>query len=225
MASALDAPLLDVEMQTQKSPAPKLSTLLLRWKFAALVIAALVAVAMLVGDWISAIVIASLSITHIAQCAHEDSRVRPMAADIPSSLLNNALKPEPSATLPDAKASEWWQHDHATVRQLSEVIKDAADLLPHQAILQNFVHHNPWESLQSMPFFEALEHAEIRAAFMSPAERLFRLTKVDPRMRANEAMAELCSVFLDRGAAKWEAPHRYDGLLHFFGMEHFVLMI
>ena len=216
MASALDAPLLDVEMQTQKSPAPKLSTLLLRWKFAALVIAALVAVAMLVGDWISAIVIASLSITHIAQCAHEDSRVRPMAADIPSSLLNNALKPEPSATLPDAKASEWWQHDHATVRQLSEVIKDAADLLPHQAILQNFVHHNPWESLQSMPFFEALEHAEIRAAFMSPAERLFRLTKVDPRMRANEAMAELCSVFLDRGAAKWEAPHRYDGLLHFF---------
>ena len=96
------------------------------------------------------------------------------------------------------------------------VIEDAAELLPRQAILENFVHHNPWEVLQRMEFFDALRYVEERSDNMSPGERLYRQTGTDPRQRANEAMAELGASYLDRGAAKWAPPERGAGFLHFF---------
>lgn len=51
---------------------------------------------------------------------------------------------------------------------------------------------------------------------MAPGERAFHLAQIDPRKRVNEAVAELAGVFLDRGAAKWTAPHRDKGFLFFF---------
>lgn len=39
---------------------------------------------------------------------------------------------------------------------------------------------------------------------------------VDPRKRANEALADLSSSFLDRGAAKWTPQFRDRGFLFFF---------
>lgn len=99
---------------------------------------------------------------------------------------------------------------------VAAMIKDAAEVLPKQAILENFVHHNPWEIFQNMDFFQALEHVEKAFSTMSPGARLFALVNVDPRNRANTAIAELGAVFLDRGVAKWRAPHRERGFLYFF---------
>ena len=99
---------------------------------------------------------------------------------------------------------------------IASMIEEASDLLPHQAILENFVHHNPWETLQHMEFQEALKHIEELSSYLSPAERLLHLCGRDPRRRAHEAIAELGAIFLDRGAAKWEAPNRERGFLYFF---------
>lgn len=38
---------------------------------------------------------------------------------------------------------------------LATVMQQAAELLPHQAILENFVHHNPWETLQNQQVSDA----------------------------------------------------------------------
>ena len=103
----------------------------------------------------------------------------------------------------------------ATV-ELTSMIHEAGKLLPHQAILENFVHHNPWENLQSMDFFEAHRHVHALESTLSPGERMAALARGDPRPRANEAVVELSAVFLDRGAAKWKAPDRDKGFLHFF---------
>ena len=105
---------------------------------------------------------------------------------------------------------------NTSVTPMSEVIEKAADLLPHQPIIANFVHHNPWERFQHMPFFDALEHVSRLSAYMSPAERLYSLTLADPRLCANEAVAELAAIFLDLGAAKWAAPNRQHGFVYFF---------
>jgi uncharacterized protein YbcC (UPF0753/DUF2309 family) len=89
--------------------------------------------------------------------------------------------------------------------------------LPHQSILENFVHHNPLECLQAeMSFNQALTHVQEIDAYMSPGERMLLLTGVDVRSRANDALVELCSSFLDRGAAKWTPNARHRGFLHFF---------
>jgi hypothetical protein len=97
-----------------------------------------------------------------------------------------------------------------------QVLREAARLLPHQAILENFVHRNPLEVLQDMDFFEAQAHMRKVLSHPSPGARLYALVDSDPRKRANAALVELASVFLDRGAAKWAAPHREKGFLYFF---------
>merc|ERR1719162_924476 len=43
-----------------------------------------------------------------------------------------------------------------------------------------------------------------------------KLVGSDPRIRSNAAVAELGSVFCDHGSAKWAAPDRDQGFLHFF---------
>ena len=97
-----------------------------------------------------------------------------------------------------------------------DVLQKAAVLLPHQAILENFVHTNPLAVLQDMDFFEAQEHVRGVLGYPSPGARLSSLMGSDPRKRAHAALVELAAVFLDRGAAKWSAPYRAKGFLYFF---------
>ena len=92
----------------------------------------------------------------------------------------------------------------------------ATDLLPNQGILENFVHHNPLEVFEDRPFREALEHAHKLESYMSPAERVFTQVHVDPRKRVMEALSDLGSAFLDRGAAKWSSESRSRGFLYWF---------
>lgn len=106
--------------------------------------------------------------------------------------------------------------DAASATSIAEMVNEAGYLLPRQAILENFVHHNPWEMLQHMGFEEAQEYVHKVSCYMSPGERLAYVVNTDPRSRVNEAVAELSGVFLDRGAAKWEAPGRDKGFLIFF---------
>ena len=101
-------------------------------------------------------------------------------------------------------------------RTVRDAVTEATDLLPNQGILENFVHHNPLEHLQGMPFKQALEHARRLEAYASPGERAKQLVHVDPRKRANEALVDLSSAFLDRGAAKWAPRYRDKGFLYFF---------
>jgi len=96
------------------------------------------------------------------------------------------------------------------------MVDHAADLLPNQAILENFVHHNPLKHFEWMNFKEAIDHAHKLESYTSPGERAFYLAKVDPRKRVNEAISELSSVFLDRGAAKWTPGFRDRGFLYLF---------
>ena len=104
----------------------------------------------------------------------------------------------------------------ASMPRMDDIVHEAGDLLSHQAIMENFVHHNPWESLQGMDFYDALESVSKKQEYMSPGERLSSLAPLDPRVRANKAIAELGAPFLDRGLAKWEAPNRERGFLYFF---------
>ncbi len=101
---------------------------------------------------------------------------------------------------------------------LSQAVQHASRLLPNQAILENFIHHNPLDAMQSSPFQSALEDVSHLESYMSPGERAFSLTLVDPRKRVNEALVELSSSFLDRGAAKWAARYRNQGFLYFFAV-------
>lgn len=55
---------------------------------------------------------------------------------------------------------------------LHKLVKFAADVVPKQAILENFVHHNPWEHFQHLAFEEAQAHVRYLLGFLSPAERL-----------------------------------------------------
>mmetsp|Transcript_116980 Transcript_116980/g.376278 ORF Transcript_116980/g.376278 Transcript_116980/m.376278 type:complete len:1347 (+) Transcript_116980:79-4119(+) len=104
---------------------------------------------------------------------------------------------------------------------LKGALAEAVDLLPHQAILENFVHHNPWEKLQWMDFAKANQHVRDIMAYPSPGEKMMRLVNADPRSRTMAALVELSAVFLDRGVAKWEAPNRDQGFLYFFAsLEH-----
>ena len=99
---------------------------------------------------------------------------------------------------------------------MTEAVHQAAELLPNQAILENFVHHNPLEHLQSLPFQEALGHVRELERYRSPGERVHGITNVDPRKRVNESLVDLASVFLDKGAAKWTPSYRHKGFLYFF---------
>jgi uncharacterized protein YbcC (UPF0753/DUF2309 family) len=99
---------------------------------------------------------------------------------------------------------------------MAKVIEDAAFVLPKQAMLLNFVHHNPWENLQHMNFHDSFHYMDDLLKYMSPGERLCKITNGDPRLRANQALCELSGAFLDRGTAKWKPPNRDKGFLHFF---------
>jgi hypothetical protein len=59
-----------------------------------------------------------------------------------------------------------------------------------------------------MDFKEALDYAQKLESYMSPGERVFSLLHVDGRKRVNEALSDLSSAFLDRGAAKWAPQFR-----------------
>ena len=145
-----------------------------------------------------------------------DAPTRDPAAPAPPMVLPTSPLPEVSMSspLPEVPIAA---PSRATMKpDLPEMIHEASDLLSHQAIMENFVHHNPWEALQNMEFYDALQHVEDRQAHMSPGERLSSITPLDPRVRANKAMAELGAPFLDRGLAKWEAPNREKGFLYFF---------
>lgn len=67
-----------------------------------------------------------------------------------------------------------------------------------------------------MTFKDALDHVNTLEAVMTPSERVFSMVHVDPRIRAHEAIVNLASVFLDRGAAKWSPSFRDKGFLYFF---------
>lgn len=95
-------------------------------------------------------------------------------------------------------------------------VEQAADLLPNQAILENFVHNNPLKQFEEMKFREALDHVHKLESYMSPGERAFQKFNVDPRKRVNEALVDISCVFLDRGAAKWAPQFRDKGFLYFF---------
>lgn len=109
------------------------------------------------------------------------------------------------------------RHDVKAHEAIAKSVMDAAELLPHQAILENFVHHNPLHALEGrMKFGDAIAYAHSLERYLSPGARAFSLLKMDPRKRVNEALVDLASVFLDRGAAKWPAPERHKGFLHLF---------
>src|SRR3989338_4057348 len=95
-------------------------------------------------------------------------------------------------------------------------IGQASNLLPHQGILEAFVHRNPLQHFEDREFQEALEVAQDLESYPSPGLRALERLNVDPRRHAAEAMVELCSSFLDRGAAKWAAPFRDRGFTFFF---------
>ena len=97
-----------------------------------------------------------------------------------------------------------------------QAVERVGDLLPHQGILENFVHHNPLEVLQSVPFSDALKSVLGLELYMSPGERVLELVDVDPRKRANEALVGVSAAFLDRGAAKWAPRFRDRGFMYFF---------
>lgn len=100
---------------------------------------------------------------------------------------------------------------------VKDMVKEASDILPQQAILENFVHHNPWEMLQHVTFQRAHELLHELLSYASPGERTMTLCGgSDPRLRANSTLAELSAIFLDRGAAKASAPNRERGFLWFF---------
>lgn len=95
-------------------------------------------------------------------------------------------------------------------------VKNVAHLLPHQPILENFIHHNPLRHFEWLPFHSALDHVRWFESYKSPGERFLELTHVDPRKRVNESLSDLCSSFLDKGAAKWTPGFRDKGFLYFF---------
>lgn len=95
-------------------------------------------------------------------------------------------------------------------------VEYAARFLSHQPILENFVHHNPLKTLEDHSFRDALAEMQELEAYMAPGERVLHLTGVDPRLREQDALVDLCAVFLDRGASKWSPAFRERGFLYFF---------
>lgn len=111
-------------------------------------------------------------------------------------------------------------HSHGQVpaepTPVRKSVREAAHLLPHQGVIDRFVHHNPLHDLEGRPLRDALAYVDQLAAYPGPGLRLFRRTKVDPRRRVHAAVSDLAATFLDRGAAKWAPPNRDRGFLYFF---------
>jgi uncharacterized protein YbcC (UPF0753/DUF2309 family) len=102
------------------------------------------------------------------------------------------------------------------VSKIASAVDRATIILSHQPILENFVHHNPFKELQLLEFRDAIQYAQTLEAYVSPGERAFHLTGIDPRNREKGALVDLCAVFLDRGATKWSPRFRDQGFLFFF---------
>lgn len=99
---------------------------------------------------------------------------------------------------------------------MRECVREAAKLLPHQPVLDHFVHHNPLEEFQAAPFDVTLAHVHHLEDYHSPGERASMALGLDLRKRVGDALADVGSAFLDRDAAKWRAPGRHRGFLRFF---------
>jgi uncharacterized protein YbcC (UPF0753/DUF2309 family) len=102
------------------------------------------------------------------------------------------------------------------VSPIVSAVERATIILSHQPILENFVHHNPFEELQRLEFRDAIQYTQTLEAYVSPGERAFHLTGIDPRKREKGALVDLSAVFLDRGATKWAPRFRDQGFLFFF---------
>ena len=97
-----------------------------------------------------------------------------------------------------------------------EAVNKAAQLLSHQAILERFVHHNPFHVRQDKEFSQAIAELQELERYCPPGERVLHLTGIDPRDRELEALVDIAAVFLDRGASKWTPSFRNQGFLLFF---------
>jgi uncharacterized protein YbcC (UPF0753/DUF2309 family) len=102
------------------------------------------------------------------------------------------------------------------VSRIASAVDRATIILSHQPILEKFVHHNPFEKLQRLEFRDAIQYAQTLETYLSPGERAFHLTGIDPRKREKGALVDLSAVFLDRGATKWSPRFRDQGFLFFF---------
>jgi hypothetical protein len=94
-------------------------------------------------------------------------------------------------------------------------LQRAGVILPHQAILENFVHSNPLQNFQHFEYKQAIDYMERLDDNMSPGERTAFLTGTDLRKREKGAVVDLSAAFLDRGAAKWAPAMRDNGFLVF----------
>ena len=95
-------------------------------------------------------------------------------------------------------------------------LQRASVILPHQAILENFVHSNPLQNFQHFEYKQAIDYMGRLDDNMSPGERKALLTGTDLRKREKGAVMDLSAAFLDRGAAKWAPAMRDNGFLVFF---------
>jgi len=123
----------------------------------------------------------------------------------------------------DVSISSAWQlhhhqpkHNDSDSTPIAASIDHASRYLSHQAILEKFVHHNPLNTLEDHEFHSALEKLQELESYMSPGERVLHITGIDPRLREQDALVDLCAVFLDRGASKWTPGFRNRGFLYFF---------
>ncbi len=76
---------------------------------------------------------------------------------------------------------------------MSAAVSRASDVLPHQGILQAFIHRNPLLHFEHMRFDDAVERShvleeEAQSATASVAARVHAITGVSPSKRANEAV-------------------------------------
>ena len=101
---------------------------------------------------------------------------RPVRTRLASYLDNLKVGPSLDVAEPEAEVAAHAPAYKAPRRMAPaitpESLVESADLLSHQAIMENFVHHNPWEALQHMKWGDALNRVDKRLAYMSPAERM-----------------------------------------------------
>ena len=105
---------------------------------------------------------------------------------------------------------------HRDEQDVLHALQRASDILPHQGILQSFVHRNPLLHFEHLPFDAAVEQVHELERYLSPGQRVLHLTGVNPSKRVGEAVVDLVSVFLDHSGAKWTPSFRHHGFLRFF---------
>jgi len=124
-----------------------------------------------------------------------------------------------SSTCPHLLARNFSSQEEATRTtnpSITAAVQEAAALLPHQAIIEKFVHHNPLKALEDHQYQGALNVWRELDSILSPGERALHLTGVNPRWKELSALCDLSAVFLDRGASKWTPSFRDKGFLYFF---------